>query len=169
MLAAERRLGHVLGALLGGGSLCVSLLHMSGAGAARRAKPAGLTAAEAKAPREALTEPGYAEAWPYSAEDLRRRDESSDADFYSQPRLVTHIDDAAIESLRSFCAPPDPRHHPRRPPRPANVNAVWWRQTRRSRCLRSPPRLRCWTWPRAGSATTLSSSTAARAASPCSA
>ena len=116
MLAAERRLGQVLGALLGGGSLCVSLLHMSGAGAARRAKPAGLAAAEAKAPREALTEPGYAEAWPYSAEDLRRRDESSDADFYSQPRLVTHIDDAAIESLRSFCAPPDPRHHPLRPP-----------------------------------------------------
>ena len=114
MLAAERRLGHVLGALLGGGSLCVSLLHMSGAGAAaRRAKPAGLTAAEAKAPREALTEPGYAEAWPYSAEDLRRRDESSDADFYSQPRLVTHIDDAAIESLRSFCTPPAaPPAHP---------------------------------------------------------
>ena len=40
--------------------------------------------------------------WPYTEGDLKRRDESSDSDFYSQPRLVTHIDDAAIASLTTF-------------------------------------------------------------------
>ena len=36
---------------------------------------------------------------PWSAEDFQRYDESSDTLFYSQPRLVTHIDDGAIGAL----------------------------------------------------------------------
>jgi SAM-dependent methyltransferase len=35
-------------------------------------------------------------------EHFERVDESSDADFYEQPRLVTHIDDAAIGALTAF-------------------------------------------------------------------
>jgi len=33
---------------------------------------------------------------------FRRLDESSDADFYASPRLVTHIDDATIAALTQF-------------------------------------------------------------------
>lgn len=39
--------------------------------------------------------------WPFSEQDLRRHDETSDSLFYTQPRFVTHIDDGCIESLRS--------------------------------------------------------------------
>ncbi len=39
---------------------------------------------------------------PLRAEYFRRADETDDALFYEQPRLVTHIDDAAIEALTSF-------------------------------------------------------------------
>ncbi|MBM3489040.1 MAG: class I SAM-dependent methyltransferase [Alphaproteobacteria bacterium] len=39
---------------------------------------------------------------PFRAEHFRRADEASDADFYSFPRLVTHIDDAAIAALTRF-------------------------------------------------------------------
>ena len=38
--------------------------------------------------------------WPYTAEDLRRHDESPDVQFYSHPRFVTHIDGGCIDSLR---------------------------------------------------------------------
>ncbi len=36
---------------------------------------------------------------PWTAEDFQRYDESSDANFYIQPRFVTHIDDGAIGAL----------------------------------------------------------------------
>jgi len=36
------------------------------------------------------------------AEYFRRQDESSDFQFYQSPRLVAHIDDAAIEALGNF-------------------------------------------------------------------
>ena len=36
------------------------------------------------------------------AQLLRRQDESADEDFYLEPRLVAHIDDAAIEALGQF-------------------------------------------------------------------
>ncbi|KAK5136372.1 hypothetical protein LTR08_003498 [Meristemomyces frigidus] len=41
-------------------------------------------------------------SWPYSPSDFTRQDESTDATFYSAPRFVTHIDDAAIASLRTY-------------------------------------------------------------------
>ncbi len=37
---------------------------------------------------------------PFEAGHFRRVDESDDAGFYAQPRLVAHIDDAAIAALR---------------------------------------------------------------------
>jgi len=33
---------------------------------------------------------------------FQRQDESADENFYSQPRFVTHIDDATISSLTEF-------------------------------------------------------------------
>ena len=41
-------------------------------------------------------------SWPYNPSDFTRQDPSSDANFYSAPRLVTHIDDAAIATLREY-------------------------------------------------------------------
>lgn len=40
--------------------------------------------------------------WPYTTSDFERSDPSSDDSFYSAPRFVTHIDDAAIASLRVY-------------------------------------------------------------------
>ncbi|PPJ51043.1 hypothetical protein CBER1_07525 [Cercospora berteroae] len=42
--------------------------------------------------------------WPYTAQDFRRQDNSPDPSFYSSPRFVTHIDDAAIATLREYYA-----------------------------------------------------------------
>ena len=41
-------------------------------------------------------------SWPYVEADFSRQDPSSDSSFYSVPRFVTHIDDAAIASLREY-------------------------------------------------------------------
>jgi hypothetical protein len=41
-------------------------------------------------------------SWPYQDIDFARQDPRSDLDFYSSPRFVTHIDDAAISSLREY-------------------------------------------------------------------
>lgn len=41
-------------------------------------------------------------SWPYTAADLNRLDNSDDSNFYDDPRLVTHIDDTAIQSLSDF-------------------------------------------------------------------
>ncbi|KAI7154863.1 hypothetical protein KC349_g7375 [Hortaea werneckii] len=43
-------------------------------------------------------------SWPYTPQDFSRQDPSSDASFYASPRFVTHIDDAAIASLREYYA-----------------------------------------------------------------
>ncbi|KAM0706388.1 hypothetical protein Q7P35_005714 [Cladosporium inversicolor] len=42
--------------------------------------------------------------WPYNPSDFTRQDSSPDTSFYSSPRFVTHIDDLAIASLRSYYA-----------------------------------------------------------------
>ncbi|KAK3701506.1 hypothetical protein LTR37_015480 [Vermiconidia calcicola] len=41
-------------------------------------------------------------SWPYNPSDFTRQDSSSDSSFYSSPRFVTHIDDAAIATLREY-------------------------------------------------------------------
>jgi len=40
--------------------------------------------------------------WPYTDADMGRLDSSNDSSFYDTPRLVTHIDDRAIESLTKY-------------------------------------------------------------------
>ena len=42
--------------------------------------------------------------WPYNPSDFTRQDSSPDTNFYTSPRFVTHIDDLAIASLRSYYA-----------------------------------------------------------------
>jgi hypothetical protein len=42
--------------------------------------------------------------WPYNPSDFTRQDSKPDTNFYSSPRFVTHIDDAAIASLRAYYA-----------------------------------------------------------------
>ena len=39
---------------------------------------------------------------PFTREDFRRLDESDDKDFYTEPRFVYHIDDAAVAATASF-------------------------------------------------------------------
>ena len=41
-------------------------------------------------------------SWPYNPSDFTRQDSSSDSGFYGTPRFVTHIDDAAIATLREY-------------------------------------------------------------------
>ena len=41
-------------------------------------------------------------SWPYNPSDFNRQDNSPDGNFYSAPRFVTHIDDAAIATLRTY-------------------------------------------------------------------
>jgi len=49
-----------------------------------------------------LREAQYPDTWPYTEEDFSRIDESNDQLFYSQPRLVYHIDEFAIRALTKF-------------------------------------------------------------------
>ena len=44
------------------------------------------------------------QTFPYQPSDFTRADESSDEDFYSAPRFVTHIDDHAIGVLKRYYA-----------------------------------------------------------------
>ncbi|KAK7911171.1 hypothetical protein PG985_013652 [Apiospora marii] len=41
-------------------------------------------------------------SWPYSEADFARQDPTPDTSFYDTPRFVTHIDEEAIASLRSY-------------------------------------------------------------------
>ena len=51
---------------------------------------------------DVLKTPKWPEKWPYSAKDFDRQDESPDTAFYDQPRLLYHIDDAAVDSLTKY-------------------------------------------------------------------
>jgi len=51
---------------------------------------------------DVLKNPKFPPEWPYNAADFKRMDESDDAVFYDQPRLVTHIDDKAIAALTEY-------------------------------------------------------------------
>lgn len=46
----------------------------------------------------------YPESWPYTADDMRRIDETDDAQFYGEPRFVYHIDLPAVAALRHYYA-----------------------------------------------------------------
>jgi hypothetical protein len=49
-----------------------------------------------------LQNPKWPPQWPYSEEDFKRQDETNDALFYEQPRLVFHIDDFAVQALTKY-------------------------------------------------------------------
>ncbi|RYH05194.1 hypothetical protein EON65_45380 [archaeon] len=49
-----------------------------------------------------LKNPQWPAKWPFSPEDFSRQDESTDTNFYSQPRFVYHIDDPAIAALMKY-------------------------------------------------------------------
>merc|ERR1711920_97644 len=49
-----------------------------------------------------LEDAAWPDEFPLSAEDLQRYDEAPDSVFYSVPRLVTHIDDGAINALKKY-------------------------------------------------------------------
>jgi Methyltransferase domain len=51
-----------------------------------------------------LRNPKWPPEWPYSDIDFARMDETEDTVFYSQPRLVYHIDDPAVSSLTKYYA-----------------------------------------------------------------
>jgi SAM-dependent methyltransferase len=51
-----------------------------------------------------LQNPKWPPKWPYSDSDFARMDESEDIIFYSQPRLVYHIDDPAVSALTKYYA-----------------------------------------------------------------
>ena len=51
-----------------------------------------------------LADPKWPPEFPFGARELSRYDESPDSVFYSAPRFVTHIDDAAIGALTKYYA-----------------------------------------------------------------
>lgn len=51
---------------------------------------------------EVLKDPKWPEKWPFRPEDFARQDESTDDQFYGQPRLVYHIDEFAVEALTKY-------------------------------------------------------------------
>lgn len=61
-------------------------------------------------PSEVLKTVQWPPQWPYTADDMRRADESTDAGFYDEPRLCTHIDDGAIGALRKYYAQEFPKY-----------------------------------------------------------
>ncbi|KAH9866884.1 hypothetical protein IAQ61_007473, partial [Plenodomus lingam] len=63
---------------------------------------ANMTSTPTPYPTKAYT-PRYPK-WPYSPSDFQRTDPTPDALFYHHPRLVTHIDDAAITRLTAYYA-----------------------------------------------------------------
>lgn len=48
---------------------------------------------------DVLKNPSWPDKWPFSPKDFTRQDESTDTNFYDQPRLVYHIDDNAVQAL----------------------------------------------------------------------
>jgi len=52
--------------------------------------------------KDVLEKAQWPEAWPYSAADFSREDESKDSNFYSFPRLCFHIDDKAVAALTKY-------------------------------------------------------------------
>lgn len=50
-----------------------------------------------------LKDAQYPPTWPYTRSDFDRFDTAPDTQFYSTPRITTHIDDGAVAALRQYC------------------------------------------------------------------
>ena len=66
-------------------------------------RPASAAAATPSA-ADILKNPGWPDTFPAGPAELARYDEAPDTEFYSAPRFVTHIDDAAIGALTAYYA-----------------------------------------------------------------
>lgn len=86
------RLGKASGGVLGIG--CLSAVFFQSAMAAREPWETGQSAGSV------LINPAWPADFPLSAAHLARIDETADTQFYSQPRMVHHIDDHAIATLK---------------------------------------------------------------------
>jgi SAM-dependent methyltransferase len=64
----------------------------------------GSSSSSNKLAEKVLERPQFPDQWPYSEQDFARMDESNDAVFYDSPRLVYHIDDAAVAALTKYYA-----------------------------------------------------------------
>ncbi len=51
---------------------------------------------------DVLKSPKWPAKWPFYPSDFKRQDESDDSGFYAEPRLVYHIDDAAVGALTAY-------------------------------------------------------------------
>ena len=51
---------------------------------------------------DVLAAPRWPAAWPYTAADFSRQDESTDARFYDSPRFCYHVDDRAVAALTTY-------------------------------------------------------------------
>ncbi|KAL8634959.1 MAG: hypothetical protein Q9228_007502, partial [Teloschistes exilis] len=60
------------------------------------------TASPPNYPIQPFEPPPPGTPYPYTPASFTRMDNTPDSDFYSQPRFVTHIDDAAIARLRTY-------------------------------------------------------------------
>ena len=49
-----------------------------------------------------LEKPKWPKTWPYTEDDFKRMDESDDAIFYNEPRLVYHIDEPCRNALTQY-------------------------------------------------------------------
>lgn len=78
----------------------LGLLLLAGGGMAQPF-PA-LARAKTSEAEEILKNVEWPEEWPFKPENFTRYDESTDTSFYSSPRFVTHIDDAAIKALTKY-------------------------------------------------------------------
>jgi SAM-dependent methyltransferase len=81
--------------LLGASGLGVSLASMAAA------RPVAAAAAS-PTPADILKSPAWPPEFPFGPDELSRYDEAPDSAFYSAPRFVTHIDDAAIGALTKY-------------------------------------------------------------------
>jgi len=92
-----------VGFLAGSGSASIGRRALINLGAAvLLALPASTSAAEPGEVRAVLESATWDETAPFTREDFRRLDESDDSRFYDDPKLVQHIDDAAVASTTSF-------------------------------------------------------------------
>jgi hypothetical protein len=64
---------------------------------------------------DVLATPRWPDAWPYTAADLRRQDESDDRQFYAAPRFCYHVDEAAVAALTDYYAAEFPKVGAARP------------------------------------------------------
>ena len=66
------------------------------------AKASSAAEQQKNAVAQVLKDPQWPPIYPFTTKDMGRYDESSDAFFYEQPRLVKHIDDQAIDALTKY-------------------------------------------------------------------